>query len=97
MLYGSQGDPNAIKRREQQIEQQAAEDRAAQRVLVNDIMKEHRNLAEAEYFHDEKLGGVAFNIASKLAFLNEKVELNSLNCNLIQKKDSVFFDEFILP
>ena len=57
MLYGSQGDPNAIKRREQQIEQQAAEDRAAQRVLVNDIMKEQRNLAEAEYFHDEKLGG----------------------------------------
>ena len=37
--------------------------------------------------HDEKLGGVAFNIASKLAFLNEKVELNSLNCNLIQKKE----------
>ena len=51
MVYGSQGDPNAIKRREQKIEQQAAADRAAQRVLVNDIMKQQENLARAEYFN----------------------------------------------
>ena len=51
MAYGSQGDPNAIKRREQKIEQQAAADRAAQRVLVNDIMKQQENLARGEYFN----------------------------------------------
>jgi hypothetical protein len=51
MVYGSQGDPNAIKRREQKIEQQAAQDRAAQRVLVNDIMKQQEALARSEYFN----------------------------------------------
>ena len=59
MVYGSQGDPNAIKRREQKIEQQAAEDRAAQRALVNDIMKEQENLAREQYFSGGP-GGAGF-------------------------------------
>ena len=58
MQYGSQGDPNAIKRREQQIEQQAAEDRAHQRTLVNEIMKEQEKLAREQYFSDAKMGAV---------------------------------------
>jgi len=58
MVYGSQGDPNAIKRREQQIEQQAAEDRAHQRGLVNEIMKEQEKLAREQYFSDAKMGAV---------------------------------------
>ena len=37
--------------------------------------------------HKEKLGGVAFNVASKIAFLNEKIELNSINCNSRHKKE----------
>ena len=37
--------------------------------------------------HKEKLGGVAFNVASKISFLNEKIELNSINCNSKHKKE----------
>jgi len=36
--------------------------------------------------HTKHLGGVAYNIASKLAFLNIKTELISLNCNSINKR-----------
>ena len=55
-IYSSQGDPNAIKRREQKIEQQAAADRAAQRDLVNKIMKENEKLAREQYFSDSAMG-----------------------------------------
>ena len=34
----------------------------------------------------ENLGGVAYNIAKKLSFLNENTKLYSLNCNKVQKK-----------
>ena len=56
-IYGSQGDPAAIKRREQKIEQQAAEDRQAQRALVNEIMKEQEKLAREQYFSDPRMTG----------------------------------------
>jgi len=36
--------------------------------------------------HRKDLGGVAYNIASKLAFLNTKTELISLNCKEVNKK-----------
>ena len=36
--------------------------------------------------HTKHLGGVAYNIASKLAFLNIKTELISLNCKSVNKK-----------
>ena len=36
--------------------------------------------------HKKHLGGVAYNIASKLAFLNIKTELISLNCKSVNKK-----------
>ena len=55
-VYGSQGDPNAIRRREQKIEQQAAQDRAAQRDLVNKIMKENEKLARESYFSAAGMG-----------------------------------------
>ena len=35
----------------------------------------------------EKLGGVAYNIAKILSFLNQNTKLYSLNCNAIQKKE----------
>ena len=37
--------------------------------------------------HQEKLGGVAYNIAKILSFLNQNIELYSLNCNKDQKKE----------
>ena len=57
MLYGSQGDPNAIKRREQLIAQQAREDRAAQAALVEKILDKTLEGAGAEYFGGSHLGG----------------------------------------
>ena len=45
--------------------------------LKNNYFKNRTN----PIIHYEKLGGVAFNVASKIAFLNEKIELNSINCN----------------
>ena len=35
----------------------------------------------------ENLGGVAYNIAKILSFLNQNTKLYSLNCNIIQKKE----------
>ena len=51
--------------------------------LKNNYFKKRTN----PVIHDKKLGGVAFNIASKIAFINEKIELNSLNCNYTHKKE----------
>jgi len=51
--------------------------------LKNNYFKNRTN----PIIYKEKLGGVAFNIASKLAFLNEKIELNSMNCNYKYKKE----------
>ena len=39
---------------------------------------------------EENLGGVAYNIAKKLSFLNQNTNLFSLNCNKIQKKEIRF-------
>ena len=50
--------------------------------LKNNYFKNRTN----PIFHKKNLGGVAYNIASKLAFLNMKTELISLNCNLVNKK-----------
>jgi sugar/nucleoside kinase (ribokinase family) len=36
---------------------------------------------------EENLGGVAYNIAKKLSFLNQETTLYSLNCNEVQKKE----------
>ena len=51
--------------------------------LKNNYFKNRTN----PVIHKEKLGGVAFNVASKIAFLNEKIELNSINCNSRHKKE----------
>ena len=51
--------------------------------LKNNYFKNRTN----PIIHKEKLGGVAFNVASKIAFLNEKIELNSINCNSRHKKE----------
>ena len=51
--------------------------------LKNNYFKNRTN----PVIHKEKLGGVAFNVASKIAFLNEKIELNSINCNSKHKKE----------
>ena len=56
-LYASQGDPNAIKRREQKIEMQAAQDRTEQRRIVNNIMKTQAELIELEYYKGTPGGG----------------------------------------
>ena len=37
--------------------------------------------------HQVNLGGVAYNIAKKLSFLNQNIKLYSLNCDKIQKKE----------
>ena len=36
---------------------------------------------------EENIGGVAYNIAKILSFLNQNTDLYSLNCNIIQKKE----------
>jgi len=51
--------------------------------LKNNYFKNRTN----PIIHKEKLGGVAYNVASKIAFLNEKIELNSINCNTRHKKE----------
>ena len=50
--------------------------------LKNNYFKNRTN----PIFHKKNLGGVAYNIASKLAFLNIKTELISLNCKSVNKK-----------
>ena len=57
MLYGSQGDPNAIKRREQLIAEQARKDRAAQAALVEKIIDLQEAGAREEYFTGGGTGG----------------------------------------
>ena len=39
--------------------------------------------------HQENLGGVAYNVAKMLSFLNQKTKLYSLNCNKIQRKEII--------
>ena len=51
--------------------------------LKNNYFKNRTN----PVIHKEKLGGVAFNVASKIAFLNEKIELKSINCNSRHRKE----------
>ena len=50
MLYGSQSDPGAIKRREQQIAEQSRKDRAAQAAIIEKIVKLQEEGARREEF-----------------------------------------------
>ena len=51
-------------------------------ILKNNYFKNRTN----PILHKENLGGVAYNIAQKLSFLDQYSSLYSLNCELIQKK-----------
>ena len=64
--------------------------------LKNNYFKNRTN----PIIHYEKLGGVAFNVASKIAFLNEKIELNSINCNSPQNSinsNSIIISNSLFP
>ena len=50
--------------------------------LKEDCFKKRTN----PVIHEENLGGVAYNIAKKLSFLNQNIKLYSLNCKNDQKK-----------